>query len=141
MLINVDAIIHCKIRYKNCYTNRFSSNVEAFYNPLTRVRQLWTDVSQKLTGKPDASKWIMFGSGLDKYSLDKKLFFTPPSPYTISCLYPGREGEKYKSQGTHGTNLLPMNDSISHSSGFGSGVGFTLNRDKINLITLYASTW
>jgi hypothetical protein len=105
-----------KIIYKQCCLNRFAPNTDDFYNPLTRVKQLWTDVSQKLTGKPEASKWIMFGSGLDKYSLDKKLFFSSPALYAISCLYPGKDG-------------------------FGSGVGFTLNRESINLITLYASTW
>lgn len=65
----------------------------AYANPLDRMMQAWHSLAGQLGGRGEAApKWMMFGSGLDKYSLEKRLFFAENAPFQISRLYPGREG-------------------------------------------------
>ena len=69
-----------------------------YSNPLDRVVQAWQSLAGRLGGRGEvAPKWMMFGSGLDKYSLEKRLFFAQDAPFQISRLYPGREGKQHTS--------------------------------------------
>ena len=65
-----------------------------YANPLDRMVQAWHSLAGRLGGQGKAApKWMMLGSGLDKYSLEKRLFFAEDAPFQISRLYPGREGK------------------------------------------------
>ena len=81
--------------YKRCTLERIyktENEADVYSSPLSKVVTLWNNLSDKLAGRSQVVKVLMFGKGLDHYALEKKLLFDSSSPYHISCLYPGHEG-------------------------------------------------